>query len=166
LRSPVAASFLPNSEQLQDEVNDLLHVFAKLNSTFPTLLELRKELASLQILLRVRGQRGSELLEYTLADCTARSEQGLKEIHKAFGSTGYPFEHPKGHISIVDYARAKQYDADPVRMIQIEISSHLQTLFALYYRILGRLVSIALEVEAVLDKSSGPALTSRSAENS
>jgi len=151
LRTPALANSIQGSQMLHEEAHDLLHGFGKLSAIFPGLLELRKQFASFEILIPKRAQGQSELLESTLSQCRARSEELLKNVHNTLGSAAYPFAHPRGHITIVDYARAKQYDPDPVRMAHIEIRSHLQMLFALYHRILGRLVAIALQVEAVVD---------------
>jgi hypothetical protein len=67
------------------------------------------------------------------------------------GATAYPFNHVKANVSVVDYARLKEYDPDPLRMMCKEAESHLQMLFALYFQALGRLVTVASKVEHILD---------------
>jgi len=74
----------------------------------------------------------------------------VSDVQGALGAAIYPFEHVKGRLSLVDYARAKQFDANPARMAQLEAHSHLQMLFGLYYRLLGRLVEVAVQVEEKL----------------
>jgi hypothetical protein len=147
LRTPAVAARITNTQALQEQMLDLLHVFGKLGAAFPFLLDLRKELAVLQTLIAARGQTASDLLEAPLTESIARSDQLLSQIQTALGSAGYPFEHPKGRVTVIEYARAKQYDNDPARMVQLEVLSHLQMLFALYYRVLGRLTAIAVQVE-------------------
>jgi Zn-dependent protease with chaperone function len=150
LRTPALVSKIANTEQIQDEIVTLLHVFGKLSAAFPALLDLRAELVTLQTLGDPTSGPRSELHDPVLAESTKRSQELLATAQSALGSTGYPFEHPKGHISIVDYARTKQFDPNPTRMIQLEIQNHIQTLFALYHRVLGRLVEIALQIEDIL----------------
>ncbi len=150
LRTPALAAKIANTEQIQDEILTLLHVFGKLSAAFPALLDLRTELITLQTLGNTASGPRSELHDAVLAESTKRCQELLTTVQTALGATGYPFEHPKGHVSIVDYARTKQFDPNPARMIELEVQSHLQMLFALYQRVLGRLVEIAVQIEDIL----------------
>jgi hypothetical protein len=141
------ASRIQNTVQLQDEVLDLLHICGKLSVAFPNLLSLRKDFTVIQTLLEARSQPGSELVDAILQETVRQANERIANVHSALGAAAYPFPHPKGHVSLVDYARAKQYDADPARMTALEIQSHLQMLFAVYHRLVGRLIEIALLVE-------------------
>ena len=156
LRTPAIAAAIPGTDQLQEEVLDLLHVFGKVSVAFPPLLELRRESALLQALLAFRGQVHSEMLDSAAAAAMGRCNDLLARIQEAFGTAGYPFEHPRGPVTIVEYARAKEYDAEPLHMTFKEAESHLQLLFALYCRVLARLMAIALMVEAQLAAEPGP----------
>ena len=54
-------------------------------------------------------------------------------------------------VSLINFARSKEYAADGVLMACKEAESHLQMLFALYFQLLGRLVTIAAQVEQHLE---------------
>jgi Zn-dependent protease with chaperone function len=151
LRTPEVTAVMPNTQQLQDEVIDLLHVFGRLGAVFPSLLELRREFAGLQTLLDARPQNNSELMDAAVSDLTRRVNEHLARIRAALGSVAYPFEHVKGRITIADYAQGKTYDPDPALMAASGARSHLEMLFALYHRVLGRLIAIATEVEQHLE---------------
>jgi hypothetical protein len=148
VRTPTMAARVSNTESMQEEILELLHAFGKLGAVFPALLELRQEFAVLQTLLDARSQTRSELVDAALSGSTRRANELLAEIQTALGSAAYPFDRLHGPISLLDYARAKRYDADPARMAQLEVQSHLQMLFAFYYKVLGRLTTIAQLVEA------------------
>jgi Zn-dependent protease with chaperone function len=150
VRTPAMAARLPNTESMQEEILELLHVFELLGTVFPPLLELRQEFAVLQTLLDARSQNRSELVDAALSESTRRANELLAGIQAALGSAAYPFNRAHGPISLLDYARAKRYDADPARMAQLEVQSHLQMLFAFYYQVLGRLTTIAQLVETEL----------------
>jgi Zn-dependent protease with chaperone function len=151
LRTPSMAAVIPNTQQLQDQVLDWLHALGKISAAFPWLIESREEIVKLNAFLALRARTNSELLDAALAQTVERSKQLLSEMHNVLGSTAYPFQHPRGHISISEYAQAKEFDADPARMLKLEFQSHLQMLFALYYRLLGGLVGIACQVEQQLE---------------
>jgi Zn-dependent protease with chaperone function len=160
LRSLAVASNLANTEQLNEEVQVLLHVFAALRSAFPPLLELRKHLAQLQSLLPHRAQSRSDFLEIVISNVVTRAQGFIKEVQTALGSVSYPFSHARGNVTLIDFARSKEYAADPALMICKEAESHLQMLFALYYQTLGRLITIATQVDQHLENN--PALNRNS----
>jgi hypothetical protein len=153
LRTPTMAAHMPNTQPLHDEVLDLIHVFGKLSAAFSPLLELRKQFAMLQALLPHRRRGSSELLDGVLGNSVATANELLAQVQQALGTATYPFNHGEGNVSLVDYARAKEYDPDPVLMTCKEIESHLQMLFALYFQLLGRLIAIAGQVEEKLNNT-------------
>ncbi|HWX23046.1 MAG TPA: M48 family metallopeptidase [Candidatus Binatia bacterium] len=152
LRTPDVALGLSNTQQLQEEALDLLHVAGKLNVVFPLLLELRGEFAIQEALFGLPDGARPVPAHGVLTDSIARANGFLARIQEQLGSTGYPFEQAKGPSTLVEYARAKEYEADPVRMTHKEVASHLEMLLALYFRLLGRLVAIASQVEAQLSE--------------
>jgi hypothetical protein len=150
LRTPAMAACLEHTQQLQEEVHDLIHVFAALSFAFPPLLLLRQQFAKLQALLPHRTSGVSELFDAVLQNEAAEARRLLEEVQKALGATAYPFKHVKHNISMVDFARTKEFAADPVLMALKETESHLQMLFAVYFQLLGRLTAIASQVESQL----------------
>ena len=153
LRTPAMASEVSNTQQLQDEVTDLLHVMGKLSVAFPELLRARQTYAVLSALLGARGHSQAVSVEEAIAGRTRQVTEDLAKIHAAFGSAQYPFDPPEHHRTIVEYARAKQYDPDAARMACKEAESHLQGVVALYHRLLARLVEVATLVEARFKKT-------------
>ncbi len=153
VRTREMAATNSNAQHLQDEVHDLLHVMEKLRAAFPPLLEARKEYAILGALLGVRGDERAVAVEEGITASTQRLTDFLAQVHKAFGSAHYPFDPPERHRTIVDYARAKQYDPDPARMVCREAECHLQGIVALYHRVLARLIQISLQVESLFVKT-------------
>jgi len=152
LRTPSMASTGEDPEKLQEEISELVHLLEVLTAAFPPLLELRKQLAKIQVLLSHRNQNGSDLFDAVLQNETREARILLETIQQALGSSAYPFKHVRLGISVVDYARSRQYDPDRVRMTCNEAESHLQMLFALYFQALGRLVVIASNIERALEQ--------------
>jgi len=157
LRTPGVALPIDNSEQLHDEAAELIHFFRNLSAAFPPLLMLRKEFAKVQSLLPHRMPGCSEFVDVAIERQAGQMSALIEKVHNGLGAVAYPFSHIKTNISVVEYAKAKEYDPDPVRMICKETESHLQMLFALYFKSLGRLIVIASQVENALDKVQEPA---------
>jgi hypothetical protein len=159
LRAPGGGAGLAKAQPLQvhEEVLDLLHVLENLGAAFPALLELRQTFAQLQALLGARDRASSPFLQTAISELAQTTAERLSQIQATLGATAYPFDHTEGRFSLVDYARAKEYDAEPARMTWLEAQSHLRMLFAVYYRVLGRLVAIARQSEARFEPAPGPA---------
>ena len=156
LRVPSVASRIANTQALRDEIHDLLHVFGKVSAAYPDLLELRREYSILQALLGAGSAPGSSFQYVALSDSAGRCSSLVGRIHAALGSAAYPFAGAAEQVTVVEYARAKEFDADPGRMAEHEARSHIEKLFALYYRRLARLAALASQVEAELDRMEAP----------
>jgi len=150
LRTPALAAQIPGTQQLQDEIVDLTHTLGKLAAAFPKLLELRLELGVMRTLEAAQTETAAESLEPALLESARKCTQMTQDVQTTLGVATYPFTHVKGRISLAEYARTKAYDTHPVRMAELEAESHLQMLFSVYHRALGRLVEIASMIEEKL----------------
>ena len=115
-------------------------------------MELRKEFAVLQALLAIRdGSADATAAGAALVASAERARGWIAQIQQSLGAASYPFPHPRGLVSLVDYSKTRNFHADPIVMTQMEAESHLVMLFALYHRVLARLVEIARLIEDQLD---------------
>src|SRR6266540_978341 len=152
LRTPEVSRRVADSQALQDEIDSLLHVLGKVGSAFPAIMELRKEFGVLQALLAIRdGFADPTAAGAALAASGERARGWIAQIQQSLGAASYPFPHPRGLVSLVDYSKTRNFHADPIVMTQMETESHLVMLFALYHRVLARLVEIARLIEDQLD---------------
>jgi hypothetical protein len=148
IRSPHVGSRIENAQALQDETAGLLHVLGKLSEVFPSLRELRKQFAALQALLSFQSQPGPGT---ALDSVSAHVAKLLAALQQALGPTSYPFSDVTGHVLLADYARSKDFNLNPKVRLLKDAQSHLEMLFSVYYRVLGRLVEIAEHVETRLN---------------
>jgi hypothetical protein len=153
LRSPTVGSGIPDIQQMQDEAAELTVVLRELSGVFPGLLELRKQFTKLHALIPYAGSSNTEYIETALKNEAEESNRLVQEIQNLLGATVYPFRQPNTNTSLAEFARAKSYEPDAVKMAFSEAQSHLQMLFAAYFQVLGRLVVIAGLVEQKLEKT-------------
>jgi Zn-dependent protease with chaperone function len=148
LRLPDFRCSMPEAEQFQEASRELVYTLSRLADAFPSLLELRRDCAGLEILLRYRerGQRGDHL-NPCLERLSARLRERIDLIQQNLGQVRYPFHHTTERIFVGEYARNKEYHPDPQELLLREGRSHVAKLFALYHRLLGALVAIAEKVE-------------------
>lgn len=71
----------------------------------------------------------------------------LTEVHAPLAGIPYPFQHPRGQLTIADYARYEKPCESEWESIFQESSACVERLFALHYRLLGRLLMVAEQAE-------------------
>jgi hypothetical protein len=150
LRDPLAKVPLPDRNAQQQEIEELSHAFGNISAAMPYLRELQDESCVLAARLEARDQTHSELADAGLVGSLEICRGRLARIREILGSTGYPFPHPKGRISLGEYMEAKEYNPDPARMLQLEVQSHLSRGKVVYTRILARLCAVAEQLEQVI----------------
>ena len=149
LRLPQFAASLPESVQLKDHAKEMVFVLSRMPEVHKSLLELRTDCFALDALLRYRRQHGSaDNLVQTIEAVIGSLQSRIKEIQQVTGQIRYPFTHTVHDAFVSDFARNKEYVADPQEAVLREASSHIEKLFALHERLLSNLVQIAEKVES------------------
>lgn len=147
LRLPLVATSIPDAVKLQDHAKQMSWVLSRLAPAFDPLLELRRECASLEVLLQYRQSHGANTLS-EIDNLLTRIQELLNKIQESVGTIRYPFQHASQNLFVSDYARNKEYDSDPYQRLLREGNSHVEKLIALYYRLLGNLITVAETVES------------------
>jgi Zn-dependent protease with chaperone function len=151
LRLPDFGATIPQAAQFQETSREMIYALARLGEVFAPLLEVRRECAALEIILRYRerGERGDHLTA-SLDRLTTQLRGRIELIQQTTAQIRYPFHHTTERIFVSEYARNKEYHPDPYELVLREGRSHTHKLIALYYRLLGSLVLIAEEVERTM----------------
>jgi Zn-dependent protease with chaperone function len=148
LRLPQVAAKIPNAAKLQDEAREMIFVLSRLGDFFEPLLELREDCAALELLLlHRRSQPAADNIGAVLDDIATAIQQRVNAIQEQARQVRYPFPHATERALLSDYARNKEYNADPFELALREGRSHVEKLLNLYCRILSWLVMICEEVE-------------------
>jgi hypothetical protein len=148
LRLPQVITPLPEAPQLREEARNMIWVLSRLDDVFPVLLELRRDCAALEALLRYRGEgHAADNLAFTFENLGIAMQERINQIQEKTSQIRYPFHHGDGEVFVSTHARNKEYHSDPMELALREGTSPVEKLIALYYRLLSRLVSIAEEVE-------------------
>jgi hypothetical protein len=59
----------------------------------------------------------------------------------------YPFAHPRGELTVIEYMSHGKKCDHTFEQVFKECSSRIERLFALHYRLMGRILVIAAEAE-------------------
>jgi hypothetical protein len=75
----------------------------------------------------------------------------IATVDAPLGSLAYPFPHPRGQLTILEYARCEQAGSNEWETVYRESESRLNRLFGLHYRLVGRFLVLAGSAEKDLE---------------
>lgn len=149
--SSIAAG-IEDGNDLQDEAARLRPVFARLGQVFGPLQELRRKFAAFNAAFEAgtREERRNARVEQAEARVNAllpELQKLVQEIREPLRDIPYPFHHARQDITIEEFARNDIPASNKVQALCNDCNCALDRLVPLYYRVLGRLCFIALQVE-------------------
>jgi Zn-dependent protease with chaperone function len=149
LHAPEIGSKVSDAASLQTEVASMLPAFSKLAESLPLLEQITRRLEPLLLLAKNRPLQ-PEHVDSEL-DCVALELKNLlKEVRTQISTAIYPFPHAKGQITVAEFAQSENLPSNKIEAIYQDATTHLDRLIPLYYKLLHRLMAIALKVEASL----------------
>jgi Zn-dependent protease with chaperone function len=80
-------------------------------------------------------------------------QRGVIRIKERVGSFTYPFAHPRGHLTIAEYLRGGQSTVHGWQRSYEDGMAHVNRLFDLHHRLLGRVLALADLAEKALDNT-------------
>ncbi len=133
------------------EAQRLLACAAFLGPHLPLLFELRETCVVLDILrVQIKPDRPNRRLRDALEARRTRLLEQLKELHRTLRGQAYPFDHAGPAVNLAQFAiPVMPADADLGRLMSTAEQAR-QKLYAVYNRLLGRIVWLAEQVEAGL----------------
>jgi hypothetical protein len=84
----------------------------------------------------------------------------LDAIHGRLNDVRYPFPHASGQISVSQYARGKGNYAHEIEAVYTDGHAAIDRLYSLYYKVAGRIASIAELIEERMNDLSQTAVRS------
>jgi hypothetical protein len=98
-------------------------------------------------------------VDQVLKEITGRFQPSIAGIQERLQKFAYPFPHPRSPLTVADYARYEKPAELELQRVYLDCNSHVDRLFALHYRLMGRVLAYADELEEKLDKA-GPGVAS------
>lgn len=156
LCQPQYAALVPNAKKLHEQAKDILWVLTRLGFALELLPDLREECAKLEAVLHYRrAQPSADNLTASLENLSTSIQDRVNAVQQRISQIRYPFHHATEQVMVSEYARNKEYHADPHELILREGQSHLEKLLDLHVRLLANLITICNEVESRLAAEPG-----------
>ena len=152
LCEPSIAQRIENAAALQSEAARLKVVFARLSQVFGPLQEMRRNFIAFNAAFEAgtREERRNarvELAEARVNSLLPQLQKLVQEIREPLRDIPYPFHHARQDITLEEFARNDIAASNKVQALCNDCHCNLDRLIPLYFRVLGRLCFIALQVE-------------------
>jgi hypothetical protein len=137
------------------ELRDLCFLTAAVGAEMPRAHELGTRLKTFVLLARSRGDDSNVAqVDETAAVLAGELRLIIARIQDRLKQFPYPFPHARGPLSVADYAR---YEQPPENEwdVYLDANAHVERLFSLNYRLLGRVLAFAHAVETRLSDPDG-----------
>jgi hypothetical protein len=126
------------------ESKDLVRLLHAVGAEMPYAHELGAKLPALTLLVKNRGNHSSPGDVDAVASELANELLAITEgMQKRLASFRYPFPHARGELTVADYAKAEEAGENQWHQAYLMANSHIERLFALHYRLIGRVLALA-----------------------
>lgn len=150
LASPSESSSTVSADGDLSEQTALLAAVA---AEMPQLKELSFRLPAFLLLAQNRGNSSSpSAVEGAIDDMAAELRALIQGIQDRLSSFPYPFPHPRGQLTVAEYARHEKSAESEGQRVYLDGHAHVDRLLALHYRLVGRLLAAAGTAEARLER--------------
>jgi hypothetical protein len=123
-------------------------VLSGLSDTLRNLHAIRRRFPAFDLLLQNRGNhQDSGKVDAVIAELTKALKGDLDAIHARLKDVVYPFAHASGRITVSQYAHGKGNYEHEIEAVYTEGQAATDRLYSLYYKVAGRLASIAELIE-------------------
>jgi Zn-dependent protease with chaperone function len=121
------------------EAKSTAAVLVAVGGTLSSLHQIGTRLRAFTALAQNRGNHSRPAdVDAQMSKVAAEMRKLLTEVQSQLGNLPYPFPHPRGQLTVVEYAHYEKLCQNEWESVYHESSSHLERLFALHYRLLGR----------------------------
>ncbi len=146
--SLAAASLTP---ECASELAEIAPLLAAVGKEMPTARKMGEKLKAFVLLAQNRGNHSNPAqVDRSVSEIAAELRGLVGELQDRLKGFTYPFAHARGQLTVCEYARfEKPDDNDWVKAFQ-DANAHVERLFALHYRLLGRILAIADAAEEQL----------------
>jgi len=88
-----------------------------------------------------------------LSETVSELQTLLGGIQERLGSFTYPFPHARGQMSVAAYLRSERPSDNLWHQTYLDSDSHVERLFALNYRLIGRFLELTNAAEKTLEQT-------------
>jgi hypothetical protein len=133
------------------EIAELTSVLAAVAAEMPLARDIGSQLNAFVSLAQNRPNHSHpQHVDKVLAEFSSRLQPLIDGIQQRLKQFTYPFPHPRSPLTVADYARYEKPAEFELQRLYLNCNAHVDRLFALHYRLVGRILTCVDAVEAQL----------------
>jgi hypothetical protein len=134
------------------EVPELARLLAAVGAEMPRAHEIGSKLNAFALLVQNRGNHSDPAeVDKAASELAAELQVLVRGIQERLKEFPYPFSHARGRLTVAEYARFENPAENDWLRAYLDGSAHADRLFALNYRLIGRLLAHADAAETSLE---------------
>jgi hypothetical protein len=150
LQAPKVAARIPAAAERLAESQRILAAFSIVGAQVPTYLQLRNQFAVLMAMAsRLEGQQDNATLKGMFERNVSQLVRGVRDLQYELSMARYPFGHAKADPTLAEFLVSTEFNDQDWSGVFAAAQELLGGFPRLYVRMLGRLVALAEEIEAV-----------------
>ena len=135
------------------EVADLAPLLAVVAAEMPRVHEIGTKLKAFLLLAQNRGNHANPTpVDQVVSQLVAELQNLIGGIQERLKQFTYPFPHARGRLTVAEYACSEKPAENDWQRVYLDGAAHVERLFALHYRLVGRILAHANAAEQGLDK--------------
>ena len=136
------------------EVGDLVRLLAAVGSEMSRAHEMGSKLPAFTLLAQNRGNHSNPAdVDKQVSQLVTELQAIITGIQERLGSYDYPFPHARGQLSVADYLRSEKPADNDWHRAYLDSDAHVDRLFALNYRLIGRVLALTEAAEKPLENT-------------
>lgn len=139
-----------------DRIADYARLLAAVGAEMPHAHRIAvKEKAFAMLAQNCGNHSDPSQVESVIKELMAELEDFVRGVQQRLRNFTYPFPHARGQLTVAEYARYEKPSDNDWARAYLDADAHVDRLFALNYRLIGRILVFAEAVEKRLDAESG-----------
>ena len=135
------------------EVAELARLLAAVGAEMSRAHEVGSKMRAFLLLAQNRGNHSQPAaVDQAASELAAELQSLLAGIQERLTPFTYPFPHARGRLTVAEYARSEKPADNDWQRLYLDSNSHVERLFALHYRLIGRILAHADAAETSLEK--------------
>lgn len=129
-------------------LREMVELLAATAAELPNLHQMGARLTAFGLLGQNRGNHSDPAqVDKTARVLVGELNDAVEGLQKRLNEYAYPFPHARGRLTVAQFARAEAPDSNEFQSAYADASTHLDRLFTLHYRLLGKVLARARSAE-------------------
>ena len=141
-----------------NELSEFTRLLTAVGAEMPQVHAIAMKLRAFTLLARNRGNHSvPAAVDEALSQIAGELEALTGGIQERFKAFAYPFPHARGALTVAEYARCEKPADNDLHRVYLNSDAHVDRLFALHYRLVGRVLAHAAVGEKMLSSPTSQA---------